>query len=124
MEEAGHTTISTGWRVFLGTPITEEELKAAVGKGACNKAPGRDDICLGLFKVNWDNIKADMLAVFNQMFLDGRIMEKQRHGTLVCIMKTDTATTLITVLNTHYKILARIVANRLRSTLSEVLHSS
>ena len=36
MEKAWHRTVSTGWRGFLDTPITAEELKVAVSKGACN----------------------------------------------------------------------------------------
>ena len=96
-------------------------------KGDCNKAPGRDDICLKFFKVNWDSIKDDMLVPFNQMYLDGRIMEQQTHGVVVCIPKTDIPTTPvdyrpITLLNIDYKILARIIANRLRSTLAYMPH--
>ena len=38
-------------------------------------------------------MKDDMLAQFNQMYLDGRIMEQQKHGIVVCIAKTDIPTT-------------------------------
>ena len=31
-------------------------------------------MCLLFFKVNWDNIKDDILAVFNQIYLNVRIM--------------------------------------------------
>jgi hypothetical protein len=61
-------------REFLDTFITAEELKAAVSKGACKKTPGRDGICLEFFRFNWVSIKDDMLALFNQMYLDSRIM--------------------------------------------------
>ena len=98
-----------------------------MNKEACNKAPGRDGICMEFFKVNRDSVKHDMLAVFNQIFLDGRIMEQQKLGIVVCIPKTDIPTTPadcrpITLLNADYKVLARITGNRLRPTLSEVLH--
>jgi hypothetical protein len=46
MKKAGHRTLPVGCKDFLDTPITEEELKVAVSKGACNKTPGRDDIYL------------------------------------------------------------------------------
>jgi len=63
-----------------------------------------------------------MLAIFNRMFLDGRIIEKQKHDNVVCIPKNDIPTTQeeyrqITLLNTEYKILARIRTNRLKPTL-------
>ena len=59
-------------------------------------------------KVNWDSIKDDMLALFNQMYLDGRIMERQMHSIVVWIPKTNIPTTPsdygpITLLNTDYK---------------------
>jgi hypothetical protein len=57
MENAEHRTLSTGWRHLLDMPITAEELKTAVYKGAGNKAPGRDGISLEFFQVNWDRIK-------------------------------------------------------------------
>jgi len=68
----------------LGTPITEQRLKVA-----CNKSPGRDDISLVFFKVNWDGIKDDMPTLFNQMNFDIRIMEIQKHGKVVSIHKTE-----------------------------------
>ena len=96
MEKAGPVTtcISTRWRDFLDNPITEEELKAAVSKGACNKAPGRDGVYLEFFKVTWDSIKDDMLTLFNQMYFDGRFMEQQKHCIVVNLQKTDIPTTL------------------------------
>jgi len=48
-EEVGCRLLPLGWRDCLDTPITEEEMKAAVSKGTCNKAPGRDGICLEIF---------------------------------------------------------------------------
>jgi len=80
MEKAGHRNLPLGWRDFVGTPISEVHIKAAVGKGACIKLSERDVICLEFFKVNCDHIKIDMLTLCNQMYLDDRIIEKQKHG--------------------------------------------
>ena len=71
-------------------------------------------------------MKSDMLVIFYRMFLDGRIMEQQKHGIVVCIYKTDFPTTPtdyepITWPNTDYRILACIRTNRLRSTLFDML---
>jgi hypothetical protein len=55
LAQAVHRTLATEWRDYLDTPITVEELQAAVRSGACNKAPGRDGICLEFFKVNWES---------------------------------------------------------------------
>ena len=75
MEKAGHRNLPLGWRNFLDTPITEVHVKAVVSKGACNKAPRRDVICLELFKINWNSIKNDMLALCNETYLDDRVIK-------------------------------------------------
>jgi hypothetical protein len=116
MEKAGDRILPLGLRDFLDTPITEEELKAAVSKGACTQAPGRDDIYLEFLKVNWGSMKDDLLTLFNWMFLDGRIIEQQKHDIFMCIPKNDIPTTPaeyreITLLNTEYKILDCIRTN-------------
>jgi hypothetical protein len=48
-EEDEYRPLPLGWRDCLDTPITEGEKKAAVSKGASNKALGRDGICLEIF---------------------------------------------------------------------------
>ena len=85
LEKAGHKAVPTVWKDLLDSPISMEELKAAVNKGASNKAPRRDRKSLEFFKTNWDRIKDDMLALFNQMYRDGKILEQQKYGTVVFI---------------------------------------
>jgi hypothetical protein len=85
MEEAGLTRLSEDWRDSLDRPLTSEELKAAINKGAGNKAPGRDGIGLGLFKATWDALKDDWLNLFSQMFTTNNVSEQQKRGVIVCI---------------------------------------
>jgi hypothetical protein len=118
-----HRNLPLGWRDFLSAPITEEELKMALSKGVCNKDPGRNVMCLVFFEVNWDSIKDDVLASFNQIYLEVPIIQKEKHGTLMCIPKTDIPTTpagyrQIIWLKTEYKIFACIRTNRQRPALS------
>ena len=68
------------------------------------------------------SIKDDILVIFNQMHFDGRIIERQKHGIMVCLPKTDNPKTTaesrpINLVKRDYKILARIIANRLRPTI-------
>jgi len=93
MEKAGHRTFRLEWRDFQDPPISEVKQMASMSKGSCMKAPGINGMCLEFFKVHWGNIKHDMLAVFNQKYLDVRIMEQMKHGILVCIPKTDIPST-------------------------------
>jgi hypothetical protein len=115
------------WRDALEKPITLEKLQIAVNKRGGNKAPGRDGMCLEFFKATWGFVKGNMLALFNQMFMEGKISEKQKSGIIVCIPKTKGPTVPtdyrpVTLLNNDYKILDRIIANQIRPTLVDVLH--
>jgi hypothetical protein len=63
------------------------------------------------------------------MFVPGNLTEQQKHGVIVSIPKTTRPSQPsdyrpITLLNTDYKILTRIVANRIRPTLENLLHPS
>jgi len=60
---------------------------------------------------------------------DRQLSERQKQGVIVCIAKNARPHTSldyrpITLLNTDYKILARLIADRVRPILSEMLHPS
>jgi hypothetical protein len=98
-------------------------MKMALSKVVCNKDPRRNVMCLVFFEVNWDNIKVDVLDSFNQMYLEVPIIQKEKHGTLMFIRKTDIPTTpagyrQIIWLKTEYKIFACIRTKRERPALS------
>jgi len=70
-----------------------------------------------------------MLEIFTQMLAEQKLTELQKSGVIVCIPKSDKAVAPddyrpITLLNSDYKILARIVEGRIRPALVEVLHAS
>jgi hypothetical protein len=78
---------------------------------------------LNFYKSNWDTIKDDMLTLLNQMYIDGTKCDKQKHGLVVCLAQEFTPIKPdrpIKLLNTDYKILARIIANRLLPILVEL----
>jgi hypothetical protein len=70
-----------------------------------------------------------MLEIFTQMLVEQKLTEFQKRGVIVCIPKSDKAVAPndyrpITLLNSDYKILARIVEGRIRPAPVEVLHAS
>jgi hypothetical protein len=74
-------------------------------------------------------MKEDMVELFNQMLTERKLTELQKRGARVCIPKSDKAVAPedfrpITLLNSDYKILARILEGRLRPALVELLHAS
>jgi hypothetical protein len=113
----------------LAEPISIKELRIAISKGKSNKAPGTDGTCLEFFTVACEVVKLDLLHILNSMFLSGIIVGNQLQGHIVCLPKKSPARRIddyrpLTLMNTDYKILTRIVANRLRTCLPAIIHPS
>ena len=64
----------------------------------------------------------------NQMFTDRKVSTQQEHGVIVCLPKSSGTTPgdfrPIALFNIDYNILARIIANRLRPIMAELLQQS
>jgi exonuclease III len=110
------------------SPISMEELHAAIKQGKKGKAPGYDGISHDFFQLSWEVIKNDLLIIMKQMYMDGIILETQTHGTIVCVTKIHKPTSPenyrpLTLVNAD-KLLSRIIANRLRPWLNDLLHPS
>jgi hypothetical protein len=116
----------TTYTEHLERPIDVDEIRQAVMAGKRQKVPESDGFGLDFYKLHWTTIKDDLCAVLNQMFLHKAITPQQKHGVVVCLPKHDTAQTPadcrpITLLNDYYKLLARILARRLRPLLANYL---
>jgi hypothetical protein len=112
----------------LEAPITYEEITAALKTGARHKAPRIDGISLEFYTQNWDTIKADLKDLLNQMFSHNKVSSQQKHAIIINLPKTNGDPTPegyrpISLLTTEYKILARIMAQRLRPIMKEQLSS-
>jgi hypothetical protein len=123
-----HKTVPNTANISLEAIVTMHKLQIAIQNGKQHKAPGGDGICHEFYKETWD-IKHDILEVIRQMHTEGIIMPQQKHGIVVCIPKKPIPTRpqdyrAKTLLNTDLKLIARIIANRLRPWLTDLLHPS
>jgi len=80
-----------------------------------------------IFKTPWDVIKNDLLQIISLMYIEGKLTTRQLQGLIFSLPKKTNPKYVeeyrpLTLLNTDYKILARIIANRLRSCITEILH--
>ena len=99
------------------SPITQEKIYHAITTGGKN--PGRDGLSLEFYKTAWSLIVDDLCCIINSMFFDRATTSQQKLGTNACLPKSGPMLTPadrrpITLINTDYKILARVIALRLR----------
>jgi hypothetical protein len=96
-------------------------------KGKRNKSPGLDGISHEFFIKEWEMIKTDLTGIIITMYKEGLITNQQKQGIIVCPPKIEAPVLpdnyrLLTLLNTDYKLLMRIIANRIHPWLEDVLH--
>lgn len=110
---------------ILNAEITEEELKKVIFSTAKNKSPGIDGIPYEFYQTFWYLIKDEFLEIIKEMFERGP-EKSQQVGTIVLIPKTKAPSEVsnfrpITLLCADYKILAKIMANRLQLVIDKIV---
>lgn len=118
--------ISSQMRITCEGPVTKDELEHALKKMNLNKSPGPDGITTEFYQTFWDSLAEDIVEVFNSNFMRGSMTESQRESLLRLLYKKDNRALLtnwrpISLLNTDYKILATVMALRLRPTLPSII---
>jgi hypothetical protein len=85
-----------------------------------------DGICHEFYSANWETVHLDLIELLNHVFLRNYITPRQKHGVLICIPKVDgdgnpKGYRPISLLNTDYQILWRILAQRLKQAMADQL---
>jgi hypothetical protein len=87
-----------------------------------DKAPGPDGFTLAFYQSCWDVIKEDVLLMFNEFANYGRFVRSLNASFIVLIPKKTGAVELqdfrpISLVGGIYKILVKVLANRLKCVL-------
>ena len=107
-------------------PFIEEEIYAALMDMNGDKAPGPDDFTVAFWQSSWELVKEEIMDLFRE-FYDQRSFAKSLNSTfLVLIPKKGGAKDLgdfrpISLLGSLYKILAKVLVNRLKKVLDKVV---
>ena len=108
--------------------ITMTELEKAVQELQNNKVPGPDGLPGEFYKIFWNDISDLLLNSFHDAFNNGSLANSQKQGVLCLISKKGKDLTKLeswrplSVLNTDYKILAKVLAKRLKLGLREIIN--
>ena len=110
--------------------ITELECAKALKDMQNNKSPGSDGITVEFYKMFWNTIKKYYVSSINYSFEAGSLTELQKQSIITLIPKQNKdITTLdnwkpISLLNVDYKIAAKVIANRVKNIITEIIDHS
>ncbi|KAJ9547121.1 hypothetical protein OSB04_019664 [Centaurea solstitialis] len=107
-------------------PILDEEIKWAVFNIGNDKAPGPDGYSSKFFKSAWSVIGKDVLIAVHNFFYSGRLLSELNHTLLCFIPKVPNATRVtdfrpISCCNVLYKVISKVVAERMKPYLSQLI---
>jgi hypothetical protein len=111
------------------SPFTIEEVHQSIDAGKENRAPGRDGLGLEFYRAAKTIMGDDLCRLLNTISFDGATTIQQKLETIVCLPKhgkihTPADGRPITLLNSDYKLLTRILARRLRPIIDFHLKST
>ena len=119
--------ISENQKLELDKDFTTNEIKDSVFSMDNNKAPGTDGLPAEFYKHFWDILEVPMYELFLAC-RDRKVLNESAHtGTISLLPKGNKNPNFLknwrplTLLNLDYKILAKLVARRLKPVLNEII---
>uniref|UniRef100_A0AAR2KU71 Reverse transcriptase domain-containing protein n=1 Tax=Pygocentrus nattereri TaxID=42514 RepID=A0AAR2KU71_PYGNA len=114
----------------LESPLTLDEIRAAIKTMQTNKAPGPDGFPLEFFKKFEKKLGPLLLAVFEESLGVGSLPQSMTQASISLLLKKDKDPTScasyrpLSLLNTDIKILAKALALRLEAVLPNIISSA
>jgi len=110
-------------------PFSVDEVKDAVWDCDSFKSPGPDRVNFGFIKDFWCELRDDITRFINEFHRNGKLAKGINTTFIVLIPKVDNPQRLnefrpISLVGSMYKILAKLLANRLRGVLGSVISES
>lgn len=126
MDGTSFRTLLTSSVSFLEAQFSKEEIKEAVFGSSGDWAPGPDGFPIAVFQNFWHLLEEDLQVFFNEFHVNGVITGDLGAAFLALIPKKDGAISIkdfrpISLIGSLYKILAKVLANRLRKVLPEII---
>jgi len=113
----------------LTKPFTREEVKRAVWDCDSFKSPGPDGVSFGFLKDFWDLLQEDFMRFLVEFHRNGKLTKGLNYTFIALIPKVTCPQRLndfrpISLVGCLYKVLAKVLANRLRSVVGSVVSDS
>ncbi|KAG7541208.1 Reverse transcriptase zinc-binding domain [Arabidopsis thaliana x Arabidopsis arenosa] len=113
----------------LQKPVSLEEIVAVVFAMPLNKSPGPDGFSVEFFRASWDVVGKDVVEAVQEFFRNGRLLKDLNCTIIALIPKVPQACHLsdfrpISCCNLIYKIISKIIANRMKPLLQICISSN
>jgi hypothetical protein len=107
--------------------VTLEECTKALKLMKMNKSPGNDGLTVEFYQKFWGLISNLLLQSFNESFENGQLSHSQRQAVITLLDKGKDRTLLknwrpISLLNTDYKLLSKVIAERIKPVLTNIIN--
>ena len=122
-----NVSLSRNEKENCNRPVTEAEIENAIKLLKSNKSPGDDGIINEFYKLYWYMIKPEFTKVLQYIFTSFNMSSSQYRAIITLLYKKGEREDLanwrpISLLNTDYKIITKILAQRLKSVLPKLVH--
>nr|GEW14145.1 RNA-directed DNA polymerase, eukaryota, reverse transcriptase zinc-binding domain protein [Tanacetum cinerariifolium] len=111
----------------LEREVSKEEIKKAVWDCGIDKAPGPDGFTFDFYRRYWNLIESDVVDAVKWFFQQGTILKGGNSSFITLIPKVSNANMVkdfrpISLIGSLYKIIAKILANRLVMVLGDLVN--
>ncbi|KAK4845386.1 hypothetical protein QYF36_004396 [Acer negundo] len=125
----GPKFVSKNEKCSLERPFQEKEVREAICNCDDNKAPGPDDLNLNFVKANWAMIKEDLMRFIHSFLTKSSIVKDLNKTFITLIPKCGKPVSMkdfrpISLVGSMYKVLAKVLANRLKQVMDLVIVAS
>ncbi|GJU20617.1 RNA-directed DNA polymerase, eukaryota, reverse transcriptase zinc-binding domain protein [Tanacetum coccineum] len=118
--------LSLEQQMVLKIEVTREEIKKAVWDCGVDKSPGPDGYTFGFYRRYWTFLEDDVVEAVLYFFNHGQFLKSSNSSFITLIPNTQEAKMMkdfrpITLIGSLYKIIAKILANRLVVVLEDLV---
>ena len=119
-------TVSHKNKAICEKDITIEEIKKAISTFENNKSPGNDGLTGEFNKTFTETLLNDLQELYTEISNLGEMPDSMRQAVITCIYKKGDIEDItnwrpISLLNYDYKILSKVIANRMQTSLNDII---